>query len=380
MKHFDYIIAGAGCAGMSLMFSLINSPLKDKKILLVDHSFTAPPAKTWCYWNTVPLEIHPPDKIQSWSKMSLQKNETKLNLDLNGLNYYHINSFDFFEWMNSLISSHPTITKLEGQVDKISETEGEAFITTNDGMKYTADYVFDSRLNSKEDFSPDVLKQVFSGWRIETESPVFDSTSATLMDFSDMKGKGFEFIYILPYSNSSALVEFTTYSKDKIDLSELDQSLQEYLASTFPGIRYEISYREDGIIPMTTKMDNSVNSKKIIPIGTRAGWTKASTGYTFHTIQKHSQKIVSNLINAKHPLRGITKASRFNFYDNILLNIASKWPDKLQSVFYSMFKSIPSKDVIKFLNEETRLVEELLLLSKLDFKIFVQSLLRYERH
>lgn len=81
------------------------------------------------------------------------------------------------------------------------------------------------------------------------------------------------------------------------------------------------------------------------------------------------QKVLSSESN--HP-------SRFKFYDNILLNIAHKWPEKLGGVFLELFQSSPPADVMRFLNEETSFTEELKILSKLRFSIFIKSLMRYE--
>ncbi|MFC3881012.1 lycopene cyclase family protein [Algoriphagus namhaensis] len=380
MKDFDYIIAGAGCAGMSLMFQFLNSSLKHKKILLIDPTFSNPKPKTWCYWNTQPLNIHPPGAEKSWSKFTLQGKDEKLNLGFDDLRYYHINSFDFFDWMEKTISLHPNVSKLEDNVVQISESWSNAKVTTATGQVYTADWVFDSRLNSDTDFDPNTLKQIFSGWRVEMDKPVFDSEAMTFMDFSGSNSNAFEFIYVLPFSEKSALVEFTTYTKGGVSLQTLDKELQKYLAKKFPNVAYQVSYREDGVIPMTTKLKKSSSNGHIIPIGTRAGWTKASTGYTFHTIQKHCEQIVSDIEQGIHPLSKVRKSTRFSFYDNILLNIASKQPARLQEVFMDMFRSVKVSKILKFLSEETAFQEEVSLLSKLKFGVFIESLMSYEKH
>ncbi|WP_332914094.1 hypothetical protein [Algoriphagus boritolerans] len=76
----------------------------------------------------------------------------------------------------------------------------------------------------------------------------------------------------------------------------------------------------------------------------------------------------------------IKRSARFAFYDNILLNVAHKWPERLQGIFLDLFTSSSADVVLRFLNEETSLTEELKLLGKLRFSIFIKSLMSYETH
>jgi lycopene beta-cyclase len=176
------------------------------------------------------------------------------------------------------------------------------------------------------------------------------------------------------------LVEFTAYSAEPISEKTLEKSLQAHLEKLTNNRPFTITFRETGVIPMSTSITPKTISKKIIPIGTAAGWTKASTGYTFYTIQKKSQELIQKL-ESKESLIGLnSKPKRFDFYDNILLNIAHKWPNKLPNVFFDLFGTSSPQTVLRFLNEETSIWEEIKMLSKLRFKIFIKSLIQYETH
>ncbi|HAZ25862.1 MAG TPA: Lycopene beta cyclase, partial [Algoriphagus sp.] len=95
MKHYDYIFAGAGCAGLSMVYHLLNSPLRNSKILLLDPNMGQIPDKTWCYWAEKPLPIHPRNAIHSWNQLSLSSNYEKATHQMENLQYFHINSRDF---------------------------------------------------------------------------------------------------------------------------------------------------------------------------------------------------------------------------------------------------------------------------------------------
>ena len=54
-KDYDFIICGAGCAGLSLAVHMIHSgQFMDKKILLVDKNEKKVNDRTWCFWETKP--------------------------------------------------------------------------------------------------------------------------------------------------------------------------------------------------------------------------------------------------------------------------------------------------------------------------------------
>jgi lycopene beta-cyclase len=70
-KNYDYIFAGAGCAGLSLVMRLIKSGgLNSKKILIIDKSSKTSNDRTWCFWEKNPgffesLVYH------SWTNLSI---------------------------------------------------------------------------------------------------------------------------------------------------------------------------------------------------------------------------------------------------------------------------------------------------------------------
>lgn len=380
MESFDYIVAGAGCAGLSLLYYLLESDLKDSKILIIDPKGKSVPNKTWCYWAEKPLQIHPKQSIHFWSNLSFASKTQKITKSLGKLNYYHLNSHDFYTFIYQKLTEFPNVSFMEDEVSSISENQDSIVVHTRHNGSIKASYAFDSRLSEGNITSNSSLKQIFTGWKIKTETPVFDPKSLTLMEFPQNQSNQFDFFYILPFSENEALVEYTAYSQKSISENDLKHALSNYLKSLLGDSAFAITFEETGVIPMSTKLNKTKRSNRIISLGTRAGWTKASTGYTFHTIQKNCKEIVDSLTSGKINQYQGERSMRFSFYDNILLNIAHKWPERLQGIFLNLFATSSADVVLRFLSEETSLKEEIGILAKLRFPIFIKSLLNYESH
>lgn len=380
MDRYDYIFAGAGCAALSLVFHLNRSSLSHKRILLIDPLIYQVPDKTWCYWAKKPHTIHPTNSTYSWNRLNFKIGGNSHRKDLGNLRYFHLNSKEFYYSVFQEFEKSNNIFFKEARVHDIHENQDGVLVTTLEGDQFLGNTVFDSRFSPESLIETTFLKQVFTGWKVETSRPMFDVTSFTLMDVEKKTASQFEFFYILPFTPTSALIEFTSYSKESIDKEILERKLKKYLSNYLKSSDYQISFQETGVIPMTNKRRDRKPYNHIIPIGTAAGWTKASTGYTFHKIQENSSKIVRNLEKGLPPSKGIKRKSRHEFYDNILLNIATKWPEKLSYVFADLFQKNPPEKVLKFLSEETSLLEEINLLRKLNYSTFIKSLMHYESH
>jgi len=376
MENYDYILAGGGCAGFSLLHYLLESSLKDAKILVIEPFQNERPNKTWCYWDTKALAIHPEKHIHSWKNFSLKSEKKKLKSTFRSLQYFHLNSNDFYSSLEEKFQLDPRITFLSDAVLTLKETSDYVEVITEKSGTYRSSLAFDSRILSNV-AKPQGLKQIFVGWKVKVDENLFDPGKVTLMDYRTQSQVPFDFLYILPFTEKEALVEYTAYSKDSISIEQLESNLTKYLEKNLSGKTFEVTYKESGSIPMTTKSQPLTIGKRIIPIGTNAGWTKPSTGYTFYQIQINCQKIVKNLESNNLTDLIIKQKNRYIFYDNILLNIAHLWPGKLKDVFFDIFSKSSPDLAFRFLSEQTTFIEELSLLSKLKFNIFIKSLFRY---
>lgn len=107
-----------------------------------------------------------------------------------------------------------------------------------------------------------------------------------------------QFVYVLPFSETEALVEYTFFSKTIPDIGVFKEGLKNYCSDNLRLDKYSILEEEYGVIPMSNHRPKIVDGK-IIKIGTAAGQTKTSTGYTFDYIQRNSQAIVASIKQQK---------------------------------------------------------------------------------
>lgn len=377
MERYDYILCGGGCAGLSMLYYLLDSKFKESKILIIDSSYNEEVNKTWCYWASKPFQIHPKESMFSWDSFSLKSGQKKLKKTLKELNYYHLNSHEFYAAIYAKVKNKSNIEFLKDKVIELEDSADYVIVKSEKSGIFYGNLVFDSMLKPVHSDTTK-LKQLFVGWKIKTQHDAFDPEKMTLMDFRTASSIPFDFYYILPFSKTEALIEYTAYSDKSISFENLELHLKNYLKDRFAENPFEITYVEKGCIPMSTLHTSHSESKKIIPIGTKAGWTKPSTGYTFHQIQSNCQLLVKRLEENKFDNLIIKRKSRFTFYDRILLNIAHRWPEKLKYVFLNMFRTSSPDMIFRFLSEETSFWEELKILSRLKFSIFIKSLFYYE--
>lgn len=383
MDTYDYIVTGLGCSGLSLVYYLLDSSLKDKKILLIDNSSKTENDRTWCYWAEEPLGIHPKKTpLIFWDSVNIADANSSVSSKLQNLKYYHIKSSDFYLEVLEKIKLFPNVSFLQDSVSNIEgSNEGPVTVSTLKSGDFRSTFLFNSIPISSSLKNVPILKQVFVGWKISCKNACFNPLAVSLMHFvSDQKDKT-DFFYTLPYNENEALVEYTLYTKEEINLPNMEAQLSHYLQNELKINDYAITFKESGTIPMTTLEIPSSPYPNIIHLGTLAGCSKPSTGYTFYDIQRHCKSIVNELTTTgKVNSRKWDRKRRFKFYDNIILNIAVKWPNALPKIFGKMFANNRANVVLKFLSEETSFWEEIGILSRLKFGIFIKSLLSYEKH
>jgi lycopene beta-cyclase len=370
---YDFIFAGAGCAALSLVMRMISSgKFNEKRILLIDKSPKDQNDRTWCFWETDPgffEEI----VFKRWSLLDFYGPGFQTTFDILPYQYKMIRGSDLYKYCFEEIRKHGNIEMVYGDLAML-KTENRETRLVLDGEVFdpgTA-IIFNSIPKREKDKSAIQLLQHFKGWIMETTTAVFEKNRACLMDFRVSQEHGTAFTYILPFSETKALVEYTLLTKQLLSPTEYDRQLANYINEHVTRGQYQISEQEFGVIPMTTEKF-TFNKEGVFQIGAAGGQTKASSGYTFQFIQKHSDAIINQLQQGL-PLTFLADTpARFRFYDNTLLRILYHEILPGPVVFTELFKKNKPQQVLRFLDNETSLKEELAIISTLPKWPFIKA-------
>ncbi len=353
MKEFDYIILGGGCAGLSLAYELnINKKLDDKTLAIVETRDEYKRDKTWSFWK---VTDHNFDDcvIKSWNNFSVNSKLGSHEIINKEYPYQTIDSGLFYKKV----------------LNELKQNKNIQFFKNTDQLSLDNSFIFNS-ISSKENNQSN-LWQHFKGIEIETQKDIFDDKIFNLMDFDCDQRDNVHFFYTLPFSNNKALVETTWLSKmDDKTLNDYDTQLEKYIKETLKIKNYKINYQEEGAIPLFYPSIKSEKNK--INIGSAGGMTRLSTGYTFLNIQNHSKYITDNIEKIQNT-KTYHIGKKYEFLDNIFLNVLKNNPDKMPKIFLNMFKA-SSKTVIKFLSNKSNIFEDLGIILKMPKWIFIKNI------
>ena len=375
MNYYDYIIVGGGASGLMMAYRMSNDPFfDDKSILILDKQKKINNDRTWCYWETEHDEWNGIVSA-SWKNIIFKSELYSAEESIAPYEYKMIRSKDFYSKIWAHIETKATITFEVANVVSIHQRDNEASVITDDKIfktKTILNSILHTDSHKKQSKYP-VLQQHFVGFFIKTKKAFFDINAATFMDFTVAQKGNTRFMYILPYANNEALFEYTLFSKDLLPYNDYKVEIEKYLREK-NITDYEIIEKEQGSIPMTCYKFWNHNSKNIINIGTAGGWSKASTGFTFKNTTKKTIKLVQ-YIKQNKPLPKFHELNKFWFYDLLLLDILSKKNHLGAFLFGKMFQKNAPKQILKFLDEDTSIAEDLQIHLKMPPINFIKVLL-----
>jgi lycopene beta-cyclase len=195
------------------------------------------------------------------------------------------------------------------------------------------------------------------------------------MDFSIPQKGNTRFMYILPFSETRALVEYTLFSEDQLSEEEYERAIHQYLTDDLKVSDYTVVEKERGTIPMTCYPFWKRDSSKIVHIGTAGGWAKPSTGYTFRNTAKKTNTLVKHLKTGKS-LVPLSRKTRFWLYDLLLLDILYQHNEKGGFIFETLFSKRKPQLLFRFLDEETSFWEDLKVISGCPKGLFIRALFK----
>jgi lycopene beta-cyclase len=376
-KQYTYIIAGGGMAGLSLAYYLSESSLTYERILILDQGNESP--KTWSYWSD---EAHPFDAFAeySWGQLEINSFANKhLNLTIAPFVYRKIESGTWTKSIQNKLLQNTKFEFIQAKIEGFSYQGKFAQVLTDKGIFEATEKVFDSVSPYPCDLTnPKELKQHFVGLFIETNFPLFDPNKATLFDFRIAFTNACEFMYVLPTSTRNALFEHTFFSSNLLDESEYLEQIKAYLFA-YHGLSdddYEIKGTEKGIIPMNYVEIPQNLHQKIIKIGTSGGFVKASTGYSFKRTQGLLNTLVSQLESSNKNAQVIQQKRFKILLDRIFIQVLVDQQVKGSTVFEQLFEKNSAQTMLRFLDEQTSVWEDLRLMTSVPTWPFMKALFK----
>jgi len=377
MNKYDYIIIGAGASGLLLANAMLNDSFFDqKKVLLLDKEPKSINDRTWCFWEKGTGQF---EEIiyKKWNSIHFQGKDVLNKTGIAPYSYKMIRSIDFYNHYLTKVKASTNITFTQEAMLGFSETEKEVTVKTAKNTysgKYLFNSLFNYRMATQQKKYP-VLQQHFVGWIIKADNPIFNAEEVTYMDFSIPQKGNTRFMYVLPYSNDIALIEYTLFSEQLLPKEEYEEAIKDYILKRFLCDTYEIIEKESGSIPMTAYDFRKHHTNRVRYIGTPGGWAKPSTGYTFMSTAKKIPKLLKFIKQGK-PLKKLNLKGKFWFYDMLFLDVLYNDNANGHILFESIFKSLKPQKVFKFLDEKTNISEDLAYINSCPKAPFIKALLK----
>jgi len=377
-SQFDFIIVGAGLSGLHLSYCFLKDEyFKDYSFLIIDKEKSKKEDNYFSYWEIGDGKW---DSIlkNKWSKGDFFSKKGKVEMDFSDYSYKTLSSSKFKEYVKKKIKKKKKFKLSKDTVLKIKEEKNNIVVVGNK-KNYNAKHVFDSRLSpilNKKIKKHTYLKQHFLGWVVKTNEKIFNKRSFVFMDYRIRDKNSTAFTYVLPFKKDEALIEHTYFSKNVQNHDVYEEYIKDYLNKYYGKSTYKLVKSEFGVIPMTTYPFHSDSTMNITKIGTAGGWVKPSTGYSFKNCEKYSEKILDNIKNGKE--FKISPKKRYLFLDKILLGVLSNYNYQGETIFHRMIKRNKTKNVLRFLDEESTLLEMIKIIISMRsiyfVKVFIKSL------
>lgn len=357
----DYLIAGAGCAGLSLAVHLAQQARRRgrecPRIVLLEPRTTYRRDRTWCGWR---FAEHPfAAAVQHrWSRWLVREGERTVVRACARHPYEHVASDAFYALAQEILRAHPQVELRTGtQVEELHARGDEVVAETSAG-RVRASLAFDSRPAPQGPGGDDEVEllQHFRGWEVEAGRPVFDPETPVLMDFAVPQENGLHFLYVLPFTSTRALVESTYISPAPLPEQVYAADIRAYLERRH-GLRDpEIVFEERGEIAMTTRPFAPRQAPRIVNLGLRGGLAKASTGYAFQAIQEFSAALAGALLDrpGAPPEPPAPRPEAAVAMDRVMLAYLRRRPERGPGLFVDLFERLPPELLCRFLTDHAR--------------------------
>ena len=269
--------------------------------------------------------------------------------------YCHIPSARFYGDVVGRLRAAPNCTiRLGVSVEKVVEEPDRVRILTSDGEMVAA-YAFDALAAAGPTWAAttrgndaDALTQRFLGWFVEAPEPVFDPSCVVLMDFDVTPNGELRFMYVLPFSQTSALVEDTTIGRSGVAPETSRAEIRRYLTTRYGLDAFTVMREEEGALPMFLPRTPHTEPLRVIPVGTAAGAVRPSSGYAFTRTQRQVSQL-ARAFAAGTPSPAPVGRRRDRELDRVFLEALGENPEAFAGYFMNLGRRMPGDRLARFM-------------------------------
>ncbi len=324
-------ILGAGCAGLSLASELTQQISPELDLTIVDRRTRFEEDRTWCSWGSEPHSFRSIVKKQWW-EWRVAGNRGEIRQIAKKYPYEFISASDFYTEALGRLERSSVDLRLGETITGVTEAKSHITVST-DRTQLEADIVFDSRPTPS---SPGSWQQTFTGWFVRLASPPKTRPIPTIIEEIPSTKAPIHFIYSLPFTERRWLVESTSFGVGALPFPERNRAIQEW-CDRYLGDEFEVERTESGTIPMA--VIEPENSARRLRIGIAGGALRASSGYAFTSIQRHSRQIATAVARSL-PLDSVQpESSRHRFLDRVFLDALRQNPDRASEWLLRLFEA-----------------------------------------
>lgn len=383
----DIAVIGSGVAGASLVSHLAASPMRDRRVLLIDRVPDPLSGRSWSFWAARPRLV---DRAVShtWTAATVHQAHRAHRVALDPYRFHFVRGEDLLGLHRRLLTQAPWFETATTTVRRVSPgTRSSPALVHTDHGDVTARWVFDSRRTADHLRSDQVggMHMVFRGFEVRTADPLPERDSVTFVDFRVPQGDTVRFAYLLPLAHRHAVVDLVELvpsapTEAPPSTGTPTAQLEGYLREVQGLHDWSVVRSEHGSLPLQApagprRMGGTGRVGRVMTVGRAGGLLRASTGFAFDRIQRDSMAITSSLVRWGHPGTGWRPPRRHAWLDRVFLEVAADEPDAVRQAMSRMFRAPSAAVPLSFLDGETSLLQEAALIEHLPYRAFLRAAL-----
>jgi lycopene beta-cyclase len=344
-QDWDIVIAGGGLAGLALAVELAHPAFSHLRVLVLERRARYERDRTWSFWkveNDSALHAFAKLAEHRWSQWRVgiqgQPASQITSVDVEHP-YCTVESDKVYDHAQLIIARAPHVTLRMGvDITSIEPCEGaQVRVTSTTHAPLKAGLLFDARPLPRSAAANGVttgrnaMAQHFLGWEIEADHDV---------------------LYTLPFTPRRALVESTWLSVPTAR-HDYESELRSYIEMRWPGLQYRIVFQESGVLDLAHKAPLPTQ-RNIVPIGTRAGTMRTSTGYAFLESLRDAQRIAKELRAQKPKIlmqpKALARPIADTLMDQVFMQVLATRPEQSPANFVALFAKTPPLVLMRFMS------------------------------